>query len=139
MPCNDITSRAIIRLDEGERLVEFDFSKITCGGKIGSGTEFGEFCKGISVDEILKIDYESVAQKLVLKDETASFLLYLEWSALLSALAQYKGLEAGDQAKVASVEYNAGGVEIHLTIKPLGIKPKRIPSCAEREGKISST
>ena len=133
MPCNDITSRAIVKLDESECLIEFDFSKITCGGKIGSGTGYEEFCKGVSIDEILKIDYEPMAEKMALEDEATRFLLYLEWSALRSALAQYKGLEAGDQAKVASVNYNGDGVEIHLTVKPPGKMPKRVPSCAEQK------
>ena len=134
MPCNDITSRAVIKLDERECLIEFGFSKITCGGKIDSGTGYEEFCKGNSVDEILKIDYEPMAEKMALEDEAIRFLFYLEWSALRSALAQYKGLEAGDQAKVASVDYYAGGVEIHLTIKPPEKMPKRVPSCAEQKG-----
>ena len=136
MPCNDTTSRAIVRLNENERLKDFDFSKITCGKNITSEAGYEEFCKGLSVDEILRIDYNSMAEKMALIGDAERFLLYLEWSALRSALAQYKGLEAGDGSKIATIEYHSEGVEIYLAIEPPKEMPKRIPSCVQQEKKL---
>lgn len=132
MPCNDTTSKAVVVLDSREHLMKFDFSKMTCGGKIGGGTGFGEFCLGQSIDSILKIEYEDIAQRICLEEENERFLLYLEWSALQSALAQYKGLEEGDRYKVATIDYQTDRVEIRLIVRPPTEMPRRFPSCAAR-------
>ena len=132
MPCNDTTSKAVVILDAQERLLGFDFSKVTCSRKIGGETGFGEFCRGQPIDEILNIEYEVMAKRMGLDEETERFLLYLEWSALQSALAQYKGLEIGGRHKVAAIEYAIDRVEIRLVVRPPTEIPKRIPSCAAR-------
>ena len=132
MPCNDTTSKALVVLDSQERLLEFDFSKMTCGGKIGGDTGFGEYCQYQSIDEILNIEYEVMAERMGLEDETERFLLYLEWSVLQSALGQYKGLEIGERCKVAAVEYENNRIEIRLVIWPPSEMPKRVPSCTAR-------
>ena len=42
-----------IKLDLEERLLDFDFSKITCSKEIGGGMGYMEYCAGKSVEEIL--------------------------------------------------------------------------------------
>ena len=94
---------------------------------------YGEFCKGLKVEEILEIEYETMAEKMTLEEETERFLLYLEWSALRAALAQYRGLETGGRSRLASIDYHPGGVEIHLSVLPPNDMPKQILSCAKRD------
>ena len=63
-----------------------------------------------------------------------SFLVYLEWSALRSALIQYLGRDEDvdtEHFEVASVEYNDQEVQIIQVIRPNTEMPK-IQSCFQR-------
>mgnify|MGYP000733469459 CR=1 FL=1 len=40
MPCKDTTSKVTVFLDANDRLVDYDFSKITCSKEIGGGDFF---------------------------------------------------------------------------------------------------
>ena len=130
MPCSNTASKAVIILDEYECLLEYDFSKMTCGKKVGGDTGFSQYCYGQSIEKILEIEYEVMAEKMGLEEEGERFLLYLEWAALQSALAQYRGLEEGDRYKIATIDYDINRVEIGLVVYPPTEMPKRIPSCS---------
>ena len=136
MPCKDTTSKITVFLDNNDRLVDFDFSKITCSKEIGGGTGYFEFCKGKSIDEILKIDFQTPLDKLKPKNDEDQFFLFLEWDALRTSISQYLGDASNidhNRYQVASITCDEAGVAIVQIIRPPEKMP-RIISCKKRIG-----
>ena len=130
MPCQDSSSQCVIHLDSNEFLVDFDFSKITCNKEIGGGTVYNKYCRGMEADKILEIEFESLCEKLELKESEDRFFLYLEWSALRAGIIQYLGKEPDfDPARyqIALIDYSEEGVKIRQVITPPEEMPKIIP------------
>jgi hypothetical protein len=123
MPCSDSSSSIAMRLDDDERFIAFDFAKITCGREITAKTGYSDYCKGRSLNNILAIPYAQVAEDLKLAEEEERFVLYLEWDALRSTIAQYLGVDVEDidreRCQITSVESTENGeTEIALVILP---------------------
>lgn len=131
MPCSDSSSSIAIRLDSEERLVKFDFAKITCGREIGAKTDYQKYCQGKTLEEILKIGFSQTIQELNIQEEERQYVLYLEWAALRSAVAQYLGIADADydkdRCKITSIEYDENGIEIAEVIFPPKELPKILP------------
>ena len=128
MPCNDSSSGLNIRLDHNERLVQFDFAKITCSSEIDGDKRLSRFCAGRTLDEILDLDFRMLVSFLDLNDdEEAQFILYVELDALKSAVAQYLGVEYpgfdAQRCKVSSIEHTDEHTDIAIVILP----PKELP------------
>ena len=132
MPCSDSSSGLNIRLDLNERLVKFEFAKITCSSEIGGGRALSQFCAGRTLEEMLDLDFRMLVSALDLNDdEEAQFILYMELDALKSAIAQYLGVEhpgvdAG-RCKISSVEQAEEYIDISLVILPPKELPKILP------------
>lgn len=132
MPCSDSSSSIAIKLDNEERLVSFDFAKITCGREINGETAYQKYCRGHTLDEILKFGFSETVKKLDLqKDEEKQYVLYLEWDALRSAIVQYLGvdIEGVDHERciISSITHDENGVEIAEVILPPHELPKILP------------
>lgn len=132
MPCSDSSSGLNIRLDLNERLVKFDFAKITCSSEIGGGKTLSQFCAGKTLEEILDLDFRMLVSALDLNaDEEAQFILYMELDALKAAVAQYSGIEYPgvdvDRCKISSVEQGDEFIDIALVILPPKELPKILP------------
>lgn len=137
MPCKDTTSRITVRLDLEDRVVDFDFSKITCSKEIGGGTGYKDYCAGRTIDEISQIDFNGILEKLHPENTEDQFFLYLEWDALRTAIAQYLGRNEevdAERYQLSSVSLDENGVEIRQVIRPPSEMPK-IVSCAVRARK----
>jgi hypothetical protein len=145
MPCSDSSSGLNIRLDLNERLVKFDFAKITCSSEIGGGKKLSQFCVGKTLEEVLDLDFRMLVSVLNLNaDEEAQFILYMELDALRSAVAQYLGIEYqgidNERCKISSVEYGDEYIDIALVILPPKELPKILPcSLSSRKGKIGTS
>ena len=132
MPCSDSSSSIAIRLDQQERLVSFDFAKITCGRAITADTEYQKYCKGKTFEEILKLNFSETVKILNLQaDEEKQYVLYLEWDALRSAIAQYLGIEVEgidrERCKITSITHDQDGIEIAEVVFPPKEMPKILP------------
>ena len=131
MPCSDSSSSIAICLDKNERFVSFDFAKITCGREITGSTGFEKFCIGKTFQDILDVGYADLLRTLNLTAEEEQYILYLEWDALRSAIAQYLGADIEgidrDRCKVTSVTYDETGIEIAEVILPPQGMPKILP------------
>ena len=131
MPCNDSSSSMSIRLDQSDRLVKFDYAKITCGREINGDTKYSQYCQGKNLEEVLDIKFSDLVRTLNISDEESQFILYLEWDAVRSAIAQYLGLKNEDldcdRCRISSIEYDAEGVEINQVILPPKSLPKILP------------
>ena len=134
MPCKDTTSKVTVFLDDKDRLVDFDFSKITCSKEIGGGTGYLEYCKGKSPEEIMRFDFQEPLEFLSPETDEDQFFLYLEWDALRTSVAQYLGDISNidqDRYQVASITCDNVGTTIVQVIRPLAKMPKII-SCKKR-------
>lgn len=134
MPCKDTTSRVTVLLDQEDCLVDFDFSKISCNKEIGGGTGYLEYCKGKSIDEIMRLEFQEPLDFLAPESTEGQLFIYLEWDALRTSIAQYLGEVADiDQEKyqISSITSDEKGTTIVQVICP----PEKIPdiiSCKKR-------
>jgi len=123
-----------IKLDLEERLLDFDFSKITCSKEIGGGTGYMEYCSGKPAEEVLALDFNDLTRILGLDDPDDQFFLYLEWDALRTALCQYLGNEQEvdrERYQLASIAHETDFIEISQVIHPEQNIPKLV-SCFKR-------
>lgn len=131
MPCNDSSSSLNLRLDNNERFVSFEFAKITCGREITAQTGYGAYLSGKSLEDILEIPFTEAVRSLNLSAEDEQFVLYLEWDALRSVIAQYLGLDEKDidreRCQITSIDQDEGGVEVALVVLPPKELPKILP------------
>lgn len=131
MPCSDSSSSICLKLDKEEKFLSFDFAKITCGREITSKTGYSGLCQGRPLPEILSLSFPEVLDKLQLKEEEAKFILYLEWDALRSTIAQYLGVDDAkidkERCKITSIEYTDEGIEVAEVILPPKELPKILP------------
>ncbi len=131
MPCSDSSSSIALKLDGEEKFVSFDFAKITCGREITAGTSYSKYCAGRTLEEIIAIPYTQAVIDLKLTQEEEQYVLYLEWDALRSAIAQYLGIDdpqiERERCLITSVEQNEKGIEIAEVILPPKSMPKILP------------
>ncbi len=142
MPCKDTTALMTVRVDHSDFLINYDYAKISCAKAIGNGQSFQQYCEGKPIQQILEWEFFQILQDLQLPEEDSEnqFLVYLEWSALRSALIQYLGREDDvdtEHFEVASVEYDEQEVQIIQVIRPNTDMPK-IQSCFKRSRKVPS-
>jgi len=136
MPCNDTTSLMTVRVDHNDYLIDYDYIKLSCSKEVGNGQTFHKVCEGETIQNILRWEFYQIIRKMKLEDEDteSQFLVYLEWSALRSALIQYLGEEDDvdtEHFEVASVQYDDQKVQIMQIIRPFTDQPK-IQSCFKR-------
>ena len=141
MPCSDSSSSIALKLDPDERFVSFDFAKITCGREITAKTGYSTYCVGLTLTEILDIPYSRAARDLKAQDDETRFILYLEWDALRSAVAQYWGLDDKDldkdRCQISAITYDEKGIEVAMTILPPKELPKILPCSLADKTQIS--
>jgi len=140
VPCKDSSSIVKVKLDLEERLLDFDFSKITCSKEIGGGTGYMEYCSGKSAQDILALDFNNLTQSLELEDPDDQFFLYLEWDALRTALCQYLGNDEEidrERYQLSSIIHEMDFIEISQVIHPQHNMPKLV-SCFKRSAQPSN-
>ncbi len=131
MPCSDSSSSISIKINHDEKFISFDYAKITCGREIDGGTGLSKYCAGRDLQEILKLSFDQVTKDLSPKDDESQFILYSEWDALRSAIAQYIGTDDEsidkNRCQITSVDYNDEEIEIAQVILPPKELPKIMP------------
>ena len=142
MPCKDTTALMTVRVDHSDCLIGYDYAKLSCDKAIGNGQSFHQYCEGKPIQIILEWEFSKILEDLHLPEEDSEnqFLVYLEWSALRSALIQYLGREDDvdtEHFEVASVEYTDQQVEITQVIHPNSDLPK-LQSCFKRSREVPS-
>ena len=139
MPCSDSSSSIAFRLDNDDNFVSFEFAKITCGREITSQTGLNQYFLGKTPQDILNSSFETIQAHLPQKDEESQFILYMEWDALRSAIAQYLGVEYAeidaDRCRITSINYDDGGVDVAEVILPPKELPKILP-CSLGDKKV---
>jgi hypothetical protein len=130
MPCKDTTALMTVRVDHSDFLIGYDYAKISCDKAIGNGQSFHQYCQGKPIQQILEWEFFQILQDLKLEEEESEnqFLVYLEWSALRSALIQYLGREDDvdtEQFEVASISNLASSVpaKFQVNLQAIGTPP----------------
>jgi hypothetical protein len=123
-------------LDNKERIVTWDYRKLTCDKDIAPDARVRDFCAGQRMDEIVRWNAVSLSAELFPADHERRFIAFLELHALQAALARYAGeaLRAEDDSgrfRLVEVCRDAAGVTIVLEIAPPRDMPRIIP-CGER-------
>ena len=131
MPCSDSTSSIALRIDHEERFISFEFAKITCGREITAKTGYNTHCCGKSLKEIISLSFSEVVNAVNIHEEENQYVLYLEWDALRSAIAQYLGEDVDgidkERCQITSIEHDEDGIEIAQVILPPSEMPKILP------------
>jgi hypothetical protein len=131
MPCSDSSSSITLTIDHDEHFISFEFAKITCGREITAKTGYSTYCTGKTLNEIVALPYSRVVKDLKIDGEEDQFVLYLEWDALRSAIAQYLGYYADDidqdRCRITSIEHLDKEIEIAQVILPPKELPKILP------------
>ena len=130
MPCKDTTSQISIVLDQNDKLLDFEYSKMTCNKEIGGNTGFREYCLGKSIETLSKLEFSDLVADLNIQDQEKQFLFFLEWSALGAALDQYQGLlnpKDKERYQIATITYETDRVEIKQMVLEPPNMPKIVP------------
>jgi len=131
MPCSDSTSSIALKTDHNECFISFEFAKITCGREITAKTGYNTYCCGKSLKEIISISFSEAVDAVHIHEEEKQYVLYLEWDALRSAIAQYLGVDTEgidkERCRITSIEHDEEGIEIAQVILPPSEMPKILP------------
>ena len=131
MPCSDSSSSISIKLDPEENFISFEYAKITCGQGIDGKTGLSDYFTGKALNEIIETSFQKITNDLDIKEEDSQFILYMEWDALRSAVAQYLGIENPtidkDRCRITSIEHTEEGIEVAEVILPPKELPKILP------------
>jgi hypothetical protein len=122
MACDNTTSSIMVRVDLDDQLLDYEYSKITCGKEINANSKLLEHFQNRPIIDITNSTLEQVVQELKPLTSDDQFLLFLEWDALRNAVFQYMGKELqgySDRYKLASISYEENHVEIQQNILPL--------------------
>ena len=122
MACDNTTSRIIVRVDLDDCLLDYDYSKITCGKEINANSKLLAYFQKKPITEITNSTLELVLKELKPFTKDDQFLLFLEWDALRNAVFQYMGQELqgySDRYQLASITFEENHVEIQQNILPL--------------------
>ncbi len=122
MTCENTTSCIVVQVDLDDCLLNYDYSKITCGKEINTNSKLLKHFQNKPITEITNSTLEQVVEKIKPLTKDEQFLLFLEWDALRNAVFQYVGQELqgyADRYQLNSITYEANHVEIQQNILPL--------------------
>jgi hypothetical protein len=131
MPCKDITELLEIVLDADDRLVEYTFSKRTCGQGVGAAALLIDQLRGRSAHELQHKTAAEFLDEFPIADPIEEFLSLKHLFAVQSALEVYAGTEAGrasDAFALAGIEYGEDTTRIHGRIA-VDVVTERIEAC----------
>lgn len=148
MPCNDITDRIELELDDQERLVNYQLMKRTCGAAVGGYSLILPWLKELpSAQAIFSTNSADFLEKHEIRDETHEFLLLKHFFSVKNALEVLLGFETGkreDRCAIDEVEYEPNGhlkmtASIRLDVVTSQIKAcGGCKSCGSRSQKASN-
>jgi len=136
MPCEDSASEISITIDKKERLLSYEYEKMTCGKNVGIDKRYQRFCLGKIIDHLSEITFEEAKKACPVENEEDEFLLYLEWKAVGEALREYLGKERSpdsDRYKIAEIIAESDCTILRMIIQPPDNMPEIIP-CGETIG-----
>lgn len=136
MPCNDVTELLDVTLDAEERLLDYHFSKRSCGQGVGATSLLIDQLRGRSLNELLFKTAEEFLDEFSIPNETEEFLSLKHLFAIQGALEVYTGAESGgpnDAFAASGIEYGADSILIEGRIS-VDVVTEKIESCGGCKG-----
>lgn len=136
MPCNDVTELLEVTLDAEERLVDYRFSKRTCGQGVGAASLLIDQLQGRTLDELLHKTAVEFLDEFPIPDEIEEFLSLKHLFAIQGALEVYTGAESGgpkDAFAASGIEYGADAIVIQGRIS-VDVVTEKIEACGGCKG-----
>lgn len=131
MPCGDITEKIRLSIDNDERIVSYQFSKITCGGSIGGDLPLGQPLIGTRLDSIMEMTEGSDRLSGISSSDMNEFIKIKQIRTIKHVIKVYLGREAGgidNQCTIAGIEYDDQGVTIDAQIK-MSLDAGKVQAC----------
>lgn len=131
MPCDDITEKIKLTLNDDNRIESYSFSKKTCGGGIGLESLLLDDIGGQFIEDI--INNNSILSFPAKIDESniESYLRLKHLYAIQTVLNVYLGKTSGgvnDSCTIAAIEYDENETVIQAEIK-IDLATNRIKLC----------
>lgn len=133
MPCEDTAAEISIVIDTNEKLLSYEYEKMTCHKDIGTEQVYRNFCIGKIIDHLSEISFEEVKRDCPVNNSEEEFLLYLEWKAIREALREYLGKEKDSDSKrykIAEIIAEKDCTILKMIILPPDNMPEVVP-CGE--------
>ncbi len=121
MPCKDITSQVILKIDHQDQIIDFNYTKHTCNKTVGDSSKFLSHLPEYNMFKILDMSFDNILNTIPHKSNQEKLLLFLQWDALQAIISAYLGQESQvDRSRhiISSVEHEPNHVKIVMMIKP---------------------
>lgn len=131
MPCSDVTEIIHVELDANDRLVDYYFSKRSCGQGVGAGNLLIGQLRGWSAEQILATDAEGFLAQFPVEDELEEFLSLKHFFAIQAVLEVLTGKEPGgknDPCAAAEISCGDGALVIDGQIE-VDLVTEKIKAC----------
>ncbi len=136
MPCNNVVELIQIKLDENERLTDYEFVKKSCGQGVGNNSLMIDVFRSLSISELLELEPEAMLSIDPTEDRILEFLRLKHLFAVKATLEVFTGAAAGAQGHacaVADVAYD--GIESIINAEiDVDIITEQIKSCPGCKG-----
>ena len=134
MPCNDLTEKIKISLDNNNRVVNYSLTKRSCQFAVWDESLIIEWVKNRSLDEILKTSLESFLEVNPINSDTEKSMLIKHFESIQHVLEIVAGKSEGTTADICvieSINCEPEGMKITAFIN-LRLKTKNVISCSDR-------
>ena len=131
MPCSNVTENLQVRLDDGDRLDMYLFSKKSCGGEVGNFCKLLPYVKGMTCEEILGIRPERLLADYPAHGDVEEFIHLkhlLGLQAVLGALTGEQSGGIGQMCTLVEVYYDQNGIYAEADIA-VDVLTDRIQAC----------
>ncbi len=135
-PCHNIVEEIRITLSGDEQLIDYAFTKQSCGQAIGVESLLLDHLRGLAVDEILAFDEGKLLAAGAPLDDTDRFLHLKHLFAIQDVLQVYVGRDSGGKSSrcaVAKIHRENDTVVIDADIN-IELVAEKIIACADCHG-----
>ncbi len=136
MPCNSVVELIQVVIDDRDRLKDYQFVKKSCGQGVGNNSLLIDILRGMSVDELLEVDAESLLAVDRTDDEVLEFLRLKHLFAVQATLEVLTGRLTGGKGQscaVADVAYDGDETIMNAEID-VDVITEQIAACAGCKG-----
>ena len=134
MPCNDLTEKIKISLDNNNRVVNYSLTKRSCQFAVWDESLIIEWVKNRSLDEILNTSVKSFLEVNLVTSDIKKFMSIKHFESIQHVLEIVSGKSEGTTAEICvieSINYEPDGMEVTAFIN-LRLNTKNIISCSDK-------
>lgn len=136
MPCDDVTEKIRVQIDQADALVGYRLIKRTCGRAVGEESLLAARFAGTAAQTLVALSDDDFAAGIPDCDEVEEFLHFKHFFALQSALRILLGVDSGSDGEVcraAAITFEGGMCTIDAEIS-VDVVTERIKACGKCKG-----